>query len=100
MTREDASRQSRIVQGRHYRFFYNPMWNHFGDANSDTAVSYFYGASEHVSYFWNLFDQVLIRPELAARFDPDSLSILTSAGSQSLVRGDGRPDSTQYSDHL
>ena len=87
MSREVASRQSRTVQGRDYRFFYNPMWNHFGDANSPTAGSYFYNASEHVSYFWNLFDQVLIRPELAAPFDPDSLSIVTSAGSRSLVRG-------------
>jgi endonuclease/exonuclease/phosphatase family metal-dependent hydrolase len=100
MSREVASRQSRTVQGRDYRFFYNPMWNHFGDANGDTAGSYFYGASEHVSYFWNLFDQVLIRPELAARFDPSTLSILTSAMSQSLVRCDGRPDKEHFSDHL
>lgn len=100
MSREIASRRSRTVQGREYRFFYNPMWNHFGDANSDTAGSYFYGSSEQVSYFWNVFDQVLIRPELAGQFDPDSLQILKSAGSGTLVRGDGRPDSNRYSDHL
>ena len=100
MSREVASRQSRTVQGRDYRFFYNPMWNHFGDANSDTAGSYFYSASEQVSYFWNVFDQVLIRPDLAARFDPGSLKMLKSTGRQSLVRDNGRPNSTQYSDHL
>jgi exonuclease III len=100
MSRVVARRQSRIVQGRHYRFFYNPMWNHFGDANSETAGSYFYNASEHVSYYWNVFDQVLIRPELAEKFDPNSLQILKSARKGSLVRGDGRPDGTAYSDHL
>lgn len=100
MSREVASRQSRTVNGREYRFFYNPMWNHFGDAYSDTAGSYFYSSSEQVSYFWNVFDQVLIRPDLAAKFDLESLRILKSAGRQSLVRGNGRPNSTQYSDHL
>jgi hypothetical protein len=100
MSREVASSRSRTVQGREYRFFYNPMWNHFGDANSNTAGSYFYGASKPISYFWNVFDQVLIRPELAERFDSNSLQILKSAGKSSLVRGDGRPDGTTYSDHL
>jgi endonuclease/exonuclease/phosphatase family metal-dependent hydrolase len=100
MSREVARGLSRTVQGREYRFFYNPMWNHFGDANSDTAGSYFYDASKQVSYFWNVFDQVLIRPELASAFDPASLQILKSVGNESLVRGNGRPDSTTYSDHL
>lgn len=100
MSREVASRQSRIVQGRDYRFFYNPMWNHFGDGNSETAGSYFYNASEQVSYYWNVFDQVLIRPDLAGKFNPASLQILKSAGAGSLVRSNGRPDDKQYSDHL
>lgn len=100
MSREVASRGSRTVQGREYRFFYNPMWNHFGDANSNTAGSYFYNAAKPNSYFWNVFDQVLIRPELAEKFDPKSLQILKSVGKESLVRGNGRPDRTTYSDHL
>ena len=90
MSREVASRRVNRDQGRNYPFFYNPMWNHFGDANSETAGSYFYNASEHVSYYWNVFDQVLIRPELAEKFDPNSLQILKSAGKSSLVRGDGQ----------
>jgi hypothetical protein len=100
MSREVASRQSRTVQGHKYRFFYNPMWNHFGDASSDTAGSYFYDASKQLSYFWNVFDQVLIRPELATKFDPARLQILKSVGTRSLVSGNGRPDTKQYSDHL
>ena len=100
MSRQVADRESRTVQGRDYRFFYNPMWSHFGDADRKTAGSCYYARSGHVSYFWNVFDQVLIRPELARQFDPASLKILTSFKGQALVRDDGRPDSTQYSDHL
>jgi len=100
MSREVVSRQARTVQGREYPFFYNPMWNHFGDVRSQTAGSYFYDTAEHVNYYWNMFDQVLLRPELAASFDPNRLSILTAAGATSLIRPNGRPDRENCSDHL
>ena len=98
--RRIAERVTRTVQGRPYRLFYNPMWGHLGDVRGDTAGSYFYDSAEHLNYFWNVFDQVLLRPELAKRFDSDQLSIVKSVGERSLVRGDGRPDATLYSDHL
>jgi hypothetical protein len=100
MSREITKRLSRKVQGREYPFFYNPMWGHFGDKMTKTAGSYYYDNAEHVEYFWNMFDQVLIRPELAAQFDPSALEIVTVAGSSSLVRRDGRPDKGSFSDHL
>lgn len=65
-----------------------------------TAGSYYYDNSEHVSYFWHLFDQVLIRPELSERFDTLQLKIITDSPSQRLVRQDGRPDAAVFSDHL
>lgn len=99
-SRRVAERRIRTVQGREYRFSYNPMWAHFSDVNSDTAGSYYYDSAEHVNYFWNMFDQVLIRPELAERFDSNQLRIVTTVGTRSLVRSDGRPDGTQFSDHL
>ena len=52
MSRQIASRATRTVQGTEYRFFYNPMWGHFGDRRNHTAGSYFYASSEHVSYYW------------------------------------------------
>jgi exonuclease III len=100
MSRQIASRLRRTVQERDYHFFYNPMWSHFGDARNHTAGSYYYDAGQHVNFYWNIFDQVLLRPELAERFEPRSLSILKSAGSVSLVRADGRPDALIGSDHL
>jgi hypothetical protein len=83
---EDAERS------REYRFFYNPMWNYFGDAQDGTAGSYYYDAGEHVNYYWHLFDQVLLRPELADRFDLSRLRIVKATRSISLVRPDGRPE--------
>jgi endonuclease/exonuclease/phosphatase family metal-dependent hydrolase len=100
MSRKIASRGTRTVQERDYHFFYNPMWSHFGDSRDHTAGSYYYDAGQHVNFYWNIFDQVLLRPELAERFEPSSLRILKSAASVSLVRADGRPDITVGSDHL
>lgn len=100
MSRRIAGRQTRTVQGREYRFFYNPMWCRLGDARGDTAGSYFYDSAEHVNYYWNVFDQVLIRPDLAEHFDVSKLKIMTSVGGHPLVRQDGRPDNVSYSDHL
>ena len=100
MSRRVASRETRTVQGREYRFFYNPMWSHFGDARDDTAGSYYYDAGQHVNYYWNMFDQVLLRPELAEHFDPTGLSIVKAVGALSLVRPDGRPDPANGSGHL
>lgn len=98
-SRQVASRVSRTVQGRDYPFFYNPMWAHFGDGPSPTAGSYYYEAAEHVNYFWNMFDQVLLRPELAERFDSSQLKVVKAIGPRPIVRADGRPDAG-FSDHL
>jgi hypothetical protein len=76
------------------------MWSHFGDARDATAGSYYYNAKQHVNYYWNMFDQVLLRPELAESFDPSQLSIVKAIGQLTLVRPDGRPDRAQGSDHL
>jgi hypothetical protein len=100
MSRRIAARDVRTVQGREYRLFYNPMWSHFGDARSSTAGSYYYDSAQHVNYFWHMFDQVLIRPELAERFDSSHVEIITSLAERSLVRPDGRPDAATCSDHL
>ena len=99
-TRRLAAREVRTVQGREYPMFYNPMWSHFGDRHRDTAGSYFYSSSEHISYFWHIFDQVLLRPELARQFGPGTLEIVSSVGDCPLVHADGRPDSSSYSVHL
>jgi endonuclease/exonuclease/phosphatase (EEP) superfamily protein YafD len=100
MSRKVAERKQRVVQGRAYPFFYNPMWGHLGDSSERPTGSYYYERAEHVNYFWNTFDQVLLRPQLMDRFRSDQLKILDRAGDISLRTADGRPDHKAASDHF
>jgi endonuclease/exonuclease/phosphatase family metal-dependent hydrolase len=100
MTRRVAARKERKVQGRRYQFFYNPMWNRFGDETKGAPGTYFYQRAEHDVLFWNMFDQVLLRPELLPYFKTEELKILSEDGKVSLLSAKGIPDSTQASDHL
>ncbi len=80
--------------------FYNPMWGLFGDNTPGPAGSYYYRSSTQRVFFWNIFDQVLVRPELVPSFNVGSLAILSSDGSKSLLTNDDLPDTTSASDHL
>jgi hypothetical protein len=100
MSRRVAASRTRTVQTREHRLFYNPMWNHLGDSRGDTAGSYFYNSGMYVNYYWHVFDQVMLRPDLASSFDQGSIKILKEIGTLSLVRPDGRPDRRTGSDHL
>lgn len=99
MSKGVALRESRRVQDRDYDFFYNPMWSHFGDSRGRPCGTHYYEKAEHVNYFWNIFDQVLLRPHLLAGFS-DDLQILTKAGDTSLLDRNGRPNRDVASDHL
>jgi len=100
MSKETALRGSRTVQARDYEFFYNPMWAHFGDRSDGPPGTFYYEKAEHVVYFWNVFDQVLLRPALLSRFEPDDVKILTEVGEISLLQPNGRPNPSLASDHL
>ena len=100
MTRHIASEQNRVVQGESYPFFYNPMWGYFGDIHNTHAGTFYYRRPEHVVYFWNMFDQVLVRPDLLPFFPEDSVQILSTDGNQSFVKNSGIPDDKEGFDHL
>ena len=100
MSRQVASRKSRTVKSRHYPFFFNPMWAHFGDRHGGPPGTYYYERSEHVNYYWNTFDQVMVRPELMDHFDGAGVRISTKIGETSLLFEDGRPNNRDFSDHL
>lgn len=99
MTKEIALKKERLVQGEVYPFFYNPLWNHFGDSRGNTPGTYYYSHSGHLNFFWNIFDQVLLRPGVLPYFDNESLKILDHDGSISFLRN-GKPDHSIASDHL
>lgn len=100
MTRETASRGSRTIRGNSYPFFYNPMWGKFGDGTDGPAGTYYDYRAEQTTFFWNMFDQVIIRPELLKHFKNDELKILSSFGTASLINTRGLPDRAIGSDHL
>lgn len=99
MTQAIVRDGSRDVQGREYPFFYNPMWGFFGDRTPGPPGTYYYRHSGHLSYDWNIFDQVLIRPEALPWFQGD-VEILTKVGDVELLGRHGRPNAEVGSDHL
>jgi endonuclease/exonuclease/phosphatase family metal-dependent hydrolase len=100
MARAEALRGQRTVSGQQYPFFCNPMWGCFGERGETPAGTYFHDSGEHVSYYWNMFDQVLLRPSLVERLSTDGVEIVTHAGAVSLLSANGRPDRSVASDHL
>ncbi|WP_019867475.1 endonuclease/exonuclease/phosphatase family protein [Methylovulum miyakonense] len=99
MARHIAEKKTRMVNGRSYPFFYNPMWSLLGDASNRPSGSYYHQQSEHVSYFWHLFDQVLLRSDVLPMFQNENLKLIDRAGDCSLLTRNGIPDKN-ISDHL
>jgi hypothetical protein len=97
MTRERARRGRRKVEGRTYPFFYNPMWGFFGDRTDGPAGTFHWGTGV-ITPFWNILDQVLLRPSLMDNLN--ELRILKSDGEEPLVTSSGIPDRIKGSDHL
>ncbi|MFN0037665.1 MAG: hypothetical protein ACKVUS_21600 [Saprospiraceae bacterium] len=100
MDRRMAEMGSRMVDRDSYKFFYNPMWSFFGEkGKGQTNGTYFYRSANPIAYFWNIFDQVILRPSLLPAFDEDSLQILTNIRQTSLLNHTGVVDKN-ISDHL
>ena len=100
MSRQVASRRTRTIMSREFPLFFNPMWAHFGDRLEGPPGTYYYDRAEFVNYYWNVLDQVIVRPELMERCDGERIKVLTKVGEQSLLLDDGRPNNRDFSDHL
>jgi hypothetical protein len=82
-----------------YSCFYNPMWHLFGDESPGPPGTYFLANTiDTTHHFWNIYDQVLLRPELIDNLR--SLQIVDSDGQDSLVTKEGRPRKRVFTDHL
>lgn len=99
MTRSIAQLGARKIADVEHPFFYNPMWGFFGDRSQGPAGTHFSWRSEPICHFWNIFDQVLVRPSLLSSFS-NNVRIVDSIGGRSLLRNNGRPDKSIGSDHL
>ncbi len=88
----------RVVAGRAYRCFYNPMWGYFGDRTPGPPGTLCFAGADPASHYWNIYDQVLLRPALM-----DSLvrlAVLEDDGQESFLTNAGRPRKASLSDHL
>lgn len=101
MNEEIAKEKQRTIDGEDYHYFYNPMWGFMGDTGKgDVSGTFYFRSSHHILYFWNMYDQVLVRPEAIQYFDKSKLKILSSkAGRYNLLTAKGLVN-TNYSDHL
>ena len=91
-----AKKEQRGIKQRSHKYFYNPMWNLFGDFNNNPGT-FFYASSEQAVYYWNILDQVILRPSIIEYFVKDSLNIIQKIGETSLISDFGQPI---LSDHL
>ncbi|HMU46881.1 MAG TPA: hypothetical protein PKC72_10960 [Chitinophagaceae bacterium] len=100
MSQKIARKGSRKIQSVEYDYFYNPMWSLYGDLNHRICGTYYYKRAELVNYQWNIFDQMLIRPDLLDHLDNNSVEILKHDGVKDLITKGGIPNKQLYSDHL
>lgn len=91
--------KGREIDNIHYPYFYNPMWNFFGDYQIPYGT-YYHRTAGNVSYEWHIFDQVLVRPSLKKYLGKNYVQIITKIGTESLLNSLNRPDKNDYSDHL
>lgn len=91
----DKGRTSRVIAETKYEFFYNPMWNFFGDFQKPYGTYYSSGSVP----FWNILDQVIIRPVLKQRFIENELRIVDRTTKTAIVNSRGYPNK-KVSDHL
>lgn len=95
---EETKRKTRVISGNEYAMFYNPMWRFLGDKKQPYGT-YYHNNSNVINTYWNIYDQVIIRPALRERFIDDSLKIITETQSRYLLDTNGHPDKA-ISDHL
>lgn len=95
---EEAIRESRQVAGKEFYMFYNPMWNFLGDFKEPFGT-YYHNSAETINPYWNVYDQVIIRPALRKQFIDDNLLIITKTKKVSLLDQDRHPN-RKISDHL
>lgn len=103
LSAEIARNSPRTFHYEKYDVFYNPMWNWLGDKNHETGNdkipgSHFFKTTTDVSQiYWNVFDKVIVRPDLIDAIDYSSLKIIETISINDLV---SKKNSNTSTDHL
>jgi endonuclease/exonuclease/phosphatase family metal-dependent hydrolase len=108
MTRNLTSVVARHQAREGFPVFYNPMWSCFGDRPAHRlqpngrrrppGTYYFDKTDARANTFWQMYDQVLLRPELMEQLT--HLEILAGDGIEEFVTAEGKPRGDLISDHL
>ena len=99
MDTHQALKKSRMVDGNKVRFYYNPMWNLIGKKDKALGTYYYDTDQDDRLFYWYMFDQILLRPELIDEFDWNEFEIVDHIGNASLIKNH-KINNTKYSDHL
>jgi exonuclease III len=94
-----AKKMKRIIQGKPYLYFYNPMWKFYGSSERPFGT-YFYKSSDHIVVNWNILDQFLISSSLLDSVSDNDFRIITKTKKHNFLRKNGNIDFRNYSDHL
>lgn len=82
-----AKKRLKKIYGKEYRAFYNPMWNFFGEFSRGTVPgTHYYDTSRHINFYWNMYDQIMVRPELLNSFEEEKFQILCNIQGDSLLK--------------
>lgn len=89
---------TRVVSGREYRKFYNPMWNFMGDFSYPPGT-YYLNQSKLYSPMWYIVDQVILSQDILPLFKRESLKIITTCHHFDLMDKNEHPNK-KISDHF
>lgn len=85
--RSIALNKSKKIFGQEYKPFYNPMWNFFGEySKGNVPGTHYYNSSKYINFYWNIYDQIMVRPELLDSFEEDDLKIICDIQGKSLLK--------------
>ncbi len=94
-----STRASRTVIGEEKRFFYNPMWQVYSQKDRPYGTYYHDKGGDPLNYYWNVFDQVIMRPDMLPFFRDDSLRLIIDSKEERLLDHTRKPNE-KISDHL
>ncbi|MDN3691326.1 hypothetical protein QWZ06_03135 [Chryseobacterium tructae] len=86
-SKEIAYLGQRDILNKPFKYFYNPMWNFFGEfSKGNTCGTHYFDTYKYINLHWNIYDQVIIRPDLLDDFHESHLEILTEIDGKSLLK--------------
>lgn len=97
--RKIAQKNSRIVLGNIYDYYYNPMWKFYA-STSRPYGTFFHHGSAHETIHWNILDQFIFSPSLLNLISDDDIKIITKNKYNSFINKHGVIDRKTFSDHL